>query len=95
LKSPFPPINIRPIYLRAASCYPDDSGDWYICGAGGGETYWVWCSDSKAAKVPSSCLREVSVNNGVLALPKWVSVGLYVAFLLAVGALAIGLVAYS
>jgi hypothetical protein len=95
LRSPFPVLSLRPVYLRAACRYPDDSGAWYICGTDSGTVHWVWCSDSKASRPPISCRRDVSVNNTVLALPRWLSIALYVLSLIGLGTLLVGLAWYS
>ncbi|HPR63355.1 MAG TPA: hypothetical protein PK014_03970 [Thermoanaerobaculia bacterium] len=83
LRSPFPKINIRPVYLKAHCQYTDDSGTWYICGAENG-VHWVWSSDQSRTVPPVRRPYEMLVNNHVLALPRWASILLYFLFLVIV-----------
>jgi hypothetical protein len=84
LKSPFTPINLRPVYLKATCRYVKDSGAWFICGADGKETQWVWCSDMETKEAPVERTPRVRVDNSVVALSPWLSVLLYIAFFVGV-----------
>jgi hypothetical protein len=90
LRSPFPPINLRPVYLKATCRYPKDSGTWFICGTDGGVTHWVWCSDTEAREAPIDRPVPVKVDNSVVALSPWLSILLYIVFFLGI----MGLVHY-
>jgi hypothetical protein len=95
LRSPFPPINLRPIYLKATCRYPGDRGAWYICGTDAGDVHWVWSSDSKSTQPPVANSRPMQVNNSVWALPRWLSVLLYILFIVGLIGLLVGLIHYS
>ncbi len=77
LKSPFPPINFNPVYLKVPARYADDRGVWYIC-----ETedtvHWVWSSSLGLTVPPTQRTFHVKVDNDVVALSRSLSVFLYI-----------------
>jgi hypothetical protein len=95
IRSPFPPINIRPVYMKAICRYPKDTGAWLICDSDGFGTHWVWRSDTRAEEPPIERPYPVKVDNSVIALSPWVSKLLCLVFFLGVIGLVIGLCAYA
>lgn len=89
LKSPFPPINIKPVYLKVPCRYSNDRGIWYICGTES-SIYWVWSSSLNLIVPPTKRTFHVKVDNNVMALSRSLSIFLY--FLLFVACLGFPLV---
>ena len=73
LRSPFPALGDRPLYLQVVCSYEGDSGVWYVRRAYDGSTTWVWKSRTGSATAPVSRPERVLVKNDVLAFPAWVS----------------------
>jgi hypothetical protein len=80
IRSPFPPINWRPVYLRVDCRYPRDHGAWLICSTDRGVTHWVWLSKTGQTQPPVERACPVQVAKGVVCLPQWLSVALYILF---------------
>jgi hypothetical protein len=95
LKSPFPPINVLPVYLKAFCFYPNDTGIWYNCGTDRGDTHWVWSSGTGAIVPPVERGGSVKVDNCVIALPVGISILLYLLFMLGLGVLLVYLFVYA
>lgn len=91
LHSPFPPINIRPVYLKIRCRYSNDLGYWYICGSEK-NTYWAWKSLNGFKEPPSKRSYEVKVDNNILAFPRWASILFYLIFVILLFG---GITAYS
>jgi hypothetical protein len=88
IHSPFPPVNLKPIYLKVKCAYSQDRGYWLICSPDKSPTQWVWVSEFAASSLPA--LRPIStkVANDVIVVPLVLSVTVYA---LAVGGVILGL----
>lgn len=79
VRSPFPPLGIKPVYLRADCRYPEDQGTWYILEVEGGSTPWAWRSDLQSPIMPAPRDDESFLDNRIVALPPWIGALGYVA----------------
>lgn len=77
LKSPFPPINFDPVYLKVPARYADDRGVWYICQTED-IVHWVWSSSLGLTVPPTRRTSHVKVDNHVVALSRSLSILLYI-----------------
>jgi hypothetical protein len=78
LRSPFPPLAFKPVYLRADCSYPNDSGTWFIRDVEKGPTTWVWKSDLERPDLPVSRADGSFADSRIAALPPWVGLAGYV-----------------
>ena len=83
LRSPFPPLAFKPVYLRADCGYPNDTGTWFIRDVEKGPITWVWKSDLERQELPVPRADGCCVDNRIAALPPWVGLAGYVGLIAA------------